>query len=233
MMIQPLKWDSSFFELKIGKISTAEVLKNITPEDLGPFDLLYIELSDKRKIPKSSAEWLNIAYTDKKVVYQKPLKGKIQLHENITIYPLKYANRQLQDLALQSSVFSRFRLDKNFDKDAYRKLYLQWIKNSVRLKMADVVLIYGNIKNPAGFVTLSYKDQIAQIGLIAVDGVHQHQGIGKALMQAAEYFALKNNFTTLQVITQAENKSACTFYENVGFKKNAVTYTFHHWNKKC
>lgn len=233
MLIQPLKWDSSFFRRKIGKISSAEALKNITPEDLKPFDLLYIELSDKRKLYKTSCSWLNIEYTDKKIIYQKPLKGKLKLHENISTYPLKSANRQLQELALQSSTFSRFRLDKNFDEDAYRKLYLQWIRNSVKQKMADLVLIYGDVKDPAGFVTLSYKDSMAQIGLIAVDGSQQHQGIGKALMHAAEYFALKNKFAILQVITQAENKSACAFYENVGYKKVSLNYTFHHWNKKC
>ncbi len=39
------------------------------------------------------------------------------------------------------------------------------------------------------------------------------QGIGKALIEAAGNFALKNNFFKLQVITQSENTNACAFYK--------------------
>ena len=115
----------------------------------------------------------------------------------------------------------------------YKKLYSVWIKNSVEKKSADIVLIYGTIQNPLCFITVVLKNETAYIGLLAVSESHQNKGIGKALIEAAGNFALKNNLFKLQVITQSENTNACAFYKKNGFKKDTVIYTYHHWNKKC
>ena len=64
-----------------------------------------------------------------------------------------------------------------------------------------------------------------------MDIASQNKGIGKSLINAAEHFGMEENCSKLQIITQAANKIACHFYENCGFKKNALIYTHHHWNK--
>lgn len=230
MTLQPLKWDSKFFNLKIGKITDVE--QPLSAQEIKEYDLIYIEQLNDKKIKKKSATLFNIEYTDKKINYLKTLKkGTPQVHGNIKEYHFKTANKKLTDLAIQSGVYSRFKLDSQFSDEWYKKLYIQWIKNSVKKKSADVVLVYGDVKKPEGFITLLFKGQLAQIGLIAVDAEHQNKGIGKALIGAAEYFAEKNNCTKLQVITQSENKNACHFYEKRGFKKESIIYTHHHWNK--
>lgn len=228
MALHPLKWDSTFFNLKIGKISDIESLPSA--QEIKEYDLIYIEQLNDKKIKKKAAALFNIDYTDKKINFLKILKKDTQEPDkNIKEYNSKTANKKLIDLAIQSGVFSRFKLDSHFSDEGYKKLYIQWIKNSVKKKSADLVLVYGDARKPEGFITLLFKEQLAQIGLIAVDSEHQKKGIGKALISAVEYYAKKNNCTKLQVVTQAENKNACHFYEKRGFKNESVIYTHHHW----
>lgn len=230
MMVQALKWDSRFFNLKIGKINNLSQAP--LTDELQKYDLVYIESLNAGKLNKKLAAHFHIVFTDKKTIYLKSVdKNPEKPDKNISTYPFKTANKKLTDIAVQSGAYSRFKLDTHFKKDDYKKLYIKWIHNSVAKKSADAVLIYGPAKNPEGFITLIYKDKLAQIGLIAVDAASQNKGIGKALINAAEYFALKKRITTLQVITQTENRNACKFYEKRGFKKDAIIYTHHHWNK--
>lgn len=232
MIVQPLKWDSKFFNLTIGKIDAAEKLNQLSSESIKEYDLIYIEQLNTNKIKKEYSKLFNIQFTDKKTIYLKKLDKKPdKIDSNIQEYSLKTANKKIIDIAIQSGGFSRFKLDNNFEQDQYKKLYEKWIKNSVTKKSADLVLVYGDVKKPMGFITLIYKKQFVQIGLIAVDAELQNNGIGKALINAAEYFALKKRIPKLQVITQSENKNACLFYEKRGFQKDAIIYTHHHWKK--
>ncbi len=192
------------------------------------FDLIYIEETAKNKSSKIIEK---ISFTDKKITYKKRL-NKIEIESNeIVEYTSKRVNKNLLLLAIQSASFSRFKLDEKFKKQSYKKLYSQWIKNSVIKKSADIILVYGKKREPKGFITLVFKSTYAQIGLIAVGVDAQNQGIGKALINAAANYATKNNFTTLHVVTQSINKEACIFYERCGFKKQKEFYTHHYWNK--
>ncbi len=231
MMIEPLKWDSKFFNLKIGKITDDNQQVLPSSSDIKRYDLIYVEKLDKKNLDKKFIRLLNINFTDEKKIYLKTLEDKNPADKNINEYILKTANKKITELAIQSGAYSRFKLDLNFAKDHYKKLYVKWIKNSVEKKSANVVFVYGDVKNPLGFITLVFKEEMVQVGLIAVGYEDQKKGIGKALLSAAENFALKNNFTKLQVVTQSENKNACRFYEKCGFEKKAVIYTHHHWDK--
>lgn len=228
MNIAPLKWDSDFFNLKIGKISNVEFAVIPALEEVRLYDLIYIEETEKTNSNNSLEQ---IKFTDKKIIYSKILKDIPVLSSEISEYTSTEINDKLLDLAIQSGAFSRFKLDIKFEANAYKKLYKQWIINSVTKQSADMVLVYGDSKNPKGFITLVFKPTFAQIGLIAVDANEQHQGIGKALINAAAAYASQNNFTNLQVITQAINKDACLFYERCGFNKENEIHTHHYWNK--
>jgi dTDP-4-amino-4,6-dideoxy-D-galactose acyltransferase len=229
MAIEELKWDSSFFKLKIGILKTENHLVDFLEADINSFDLIYIEEKKNNKLPKQFLSKFNITYTDEKITYVKKVKKNTALDQKINQYLLPVANKKLIELSIQSGAFSRFKLDNHFKLTQYKKFYTTWIKNSVQHKIADKLLVYGDIHSPSGFITIIYKNNFAQIGLIAVDTNCQNSGIGTTLISAAEYFAFKHNFTTLQVVTQAANKNACSFYEKYGFKKREIIYTHHHW----
>lgn len=231
MNILPLKWDSDFFNLNIGKVEKVDVNEFLSLQNKEQFDLIYIEENKNGKQILEFQKIANIKYTDKKTIYNKPLKNKPSLNNEITIYSSTKANKKLVELAIQSGKFSRFKLDKNFENASFEKLYTQWIENSVSKKSANIVLIFGSKKQPKGFITIAFKGTFAQIGLIAVDENEQNQGIGKALIDAATTYVVQNNFTTLQVITQTINTDACRFYEGCGFVKINEIYTHHYWNR--
>lgn len=232
-IIQALTWDSDFFQLRIGKIDELSKLQSITAAEINSFDLIYIEQTAQNLDTFLENQTnFNITYTDIKTIYRKQLLHNVtSVDKQITVYPFATTNDALINLSIQAGAFSRFKLDPNFGATSYKNLYRQWIENAVQKVSADIVLVYGDIQYPKGFITLVFKENLAKVGLIAVDQQHQNEGIGKALMEAAEYFAIKNNFTTLEIITQTENKNACAFYQRVGCQEISILYTHHHWKK--
>jgi ribosomal protein S18 acetylase RimI-like enzyme len=54
---------------------------------------------------------------------------------------------------------------------------------------------------------------------LAVDPDHQSKGYAKQLMDFAEQFAIRNNFTSIRLDTFSQNKRNQLFYELRGYKK--------------
>ena len=126
-MTERLDWDSSFFGFETGRITDQEDLTN---EKLRPFNLIYF-FSNK-----------NLKPSDFHPIQQEfevfPADIKLTFAKNTTFnylsdLPIVQAVRedlndiQLQQLALESGIFSRFRTDSHFDYKYFEKLYLQWM----------------------------------------------------------------------------------------------------------
>ena len=96
--------------------------------------------------------------------------------------------------------------------------------------MADVVFVHRIDNQINGMITLKIEDNIAHIGLVAVDENAQGMGIGSMLIQAVEAY-LQNNTTVryLNVATQLVNKPACRLYEKNGFVVEQKTNIYHWW----
>lgn len=229
MAIEPLKWDSEFFKLKIGKINAG----NFSPSEFDAqkilFDLIYIfEYPESTLI--SDIENAKAILVDKKVIYQKKIIA-VSKDEHITTYTSTIANENLIQLALKSGIHSRFKIDKNFESSYYEKLYNEWIIKSCSREIAFEVLVYGNENDPDGFITIQQKNNEAHVGLIAVHERARGKGIGKKLMEAAEFIAKNHTFDTIKVTTQADNIQACSLYEKCGFTIDETIHIYHYWNK--
>ena len=231
MLIKTVRWDSTFFKQRIGRISTGNFDLKIFEKEKKRFELIYIECSSNTPV---NIEWpfSNTLFEDRKLIYSKQINSNAILASEIKIYPDKIPCKSLIKLALQSGEFSRFKNDKNFKKNSYEHLYTKWIQNSTNKKLAFSVLVFGDLKNPEGFITLQKDGNAAHVGLFAVGHHTRSRGIGKKLMAAAEYYAQKHNFDTLNVTTQADNKLACKLYEKCGFTIQSSINTYHYWNKK-
>ncbi|MFN8282990.1 MAG: GNAT family N-acetyltransferase [Chitinophagales bacterium] len=229
MTIEPLKWDSEFFNLKIGKINPNCFSLSDFDAQKNSFDLIYIfEYPDAATLDEIKST--NAALVDRKVIYTKETTS-VLLDDNIKEYTAKTASQNLIDLALQSGVYSRFKIDRNFDASFYDRLYLEWIKKSCSREIAFDVLVYGDEKDPDGFITIQQKNNEAHVGLIAVHERARGKGIGKKLMEAAEFVAKNHNFDILKVTTQGDNKQACSLYEKCGFTIDETIHIYHYWNK--
>lgn len=242
-MPELLQWDSAFFGFGIGKLELKDAVmlgnEEIEREmQRNKIRLLYIfnKLDDHTDSTRKDGipERWGATLIDRKVVYGKTLSldRAAALPMSISQFSGKEPTNQLFSLALQSGIYSRFRLDKNFPQGSFERLYHLWMEKSVRKELADVVLIAGNDpETTGGMVTVSLKNGSASIGLIAVDEKSRGQKLGQQLMAAAEQSAIQAGINQITVATQLDNKSACAFYQHLGYEIKTVIEIFHWWSR--
>lgn len=230
-----LEWDSEFFSFDVGRIhgklkakengkNFIEIVKSNNARLIYYSSELKLEFSIINKIIGS------IKLVDLKTTFLKILPDcKRIIQPLIFSYNKDYPEEKLIDLAIQSGEYSRFKVDKNIPDKKFKELYKLWIVNSVNRKFANEVLVYRVSNKIAGFVTLIEEDGVGSIGIIAVDKDQRGKGIGKILMNSAEYWFWNNNIRTIKVITQGENLPACMLYEKFGYHKIKQEYFYHIW----
>lgn len=234
MKIEHLQWDSIFFGIKTGRIifnQSEDDLLELLPEArnqnyklLYVFSDEYIELSDN-----ILSKW-NGYLVDRKIVYQKEVCCYNVLNKKIVSpYTSFEISKDLLDLAYISGSHSRFRLDKKFPTGSFERMYKEWLLKSLNGELADMVYVASENNKILGFVSLKCKDNIGEIGLIAVNNEVQGKGLGTKLINACEKYLTEKSIYTLFVATQLNNKQACQFYEKYSFKKHKATNIYHFW----
>ena len=220
-MITPLPFDSELFRYPVGKLDLEndweeeEFLKNVTD-----FSLVY--LFSKELLPVQDPR---IKLVDQKLIFEKSLE-RVEGLPNMLTYPKKELTPELQALAYQSGIFSRFKTDARLESQEFEKLYSLWIKKALE---QDLVLIDSDQN---GFVTVAIDQSMAKIGLFAVSDRARGKGIGSQLIQTAEYHALKLGAKTLQIGTQSANEAACNLYRKLGYELADATYVYHFVSSK-
>ncbi len=229
MEITTLTWDSSFFGLRIGKVvvsteDEAEKLMLMKDQLRDEYDLIYL-FSELDIFFHSSS----IRPVDKKITYRKILDGTDVCLNSIKEWTSKSITPVLKSLALESGQFSRFKIDSRFPPGSFERLYTKWIEQSVLHVIANHVFCYFVGDVPRGLVTLNTRDQYGNIGLVSVDRKFQMRHIGSDLLHHVCGFAFQQGVRTLFVPTQYANKSACLFYEKMGFSRSTVVNIWHWW----
>lgn len=227
-MVRKAEWDSKFFNYPVGYLKINEKEK---------FDLqkFIVESENYKLVYIISEIYLEenstIKLMDKKVVYSKTL-SKAEHSVNILEFsPETHSYDQLLELAYLSGIFSRFNRDNKFKNNEFKILYKEWLDSSINKKLSFKVLIRQLEGKIAGFVSLNKKDnQIAEIGLIAVQQQFQGRKIGTELIQECEFLSLEQNLRSIEVATQYENSSARRLYEKNDFSFKSITYVYHYWN---
>ncbi|MBL8141046.1 MAG: GNAT family N-acetyltransferase, partial [Acidobacteria bacterium] len=135
----------------------------------------------------------------------------------------------LEDLAVQSAAFSRFRVDPHMPAWAADALYRTWMRRALAADLADIVLVACEATGIAGVVTVGGVGEDAAIGLLAVDAAARGRGHGQALVDAARRWAHHAHKPTLRVVTQAANLPACRLYERCGFRVATIECFYHFW----
>lgn len=227
-MVKRCDWDSNFFGILIGEFINGECAGAVEKK----FQLLYSK-SDFENL--TFIDGYHKSYSEIKVVYSKTLKAVNKIDKPIFIKSIyeevDFDLSDLYALAFESGKFSRFFLDKNFGENNFKKLYQEWINNSLNKKIADDILVYIYNDKIIGFVTYKVSNEIATVGLIAVDEEHQGKGIGKNLLNFAENKLLEQRVVELQIPTQKINEQACSFYQKAGYAPKHKTYIQHFWKK--
>ncbi len=76
-------------------------------------------------------------------------------------------------------------------------------------------------------VWLLQEDAFAEISGLVVDANSRGQGVGKALLEAAEKWARDNGYTGIYVRANTKRSQAPPFYERMGYNTVKTQYVFH------
>lgn len=230
--IQPLDWDTHFFGYKVGKISlSAEEISTLQKIEIADYKLIYLFAA--HSIEEYLLKQWGAQLQDIKIEFVRTVDlsdYQSYLPEDMTIKPIHTFSEELFHLVLESGVHSRFKLDKNFVNNEFERLYKTWIEKALNDKDAKVMGAY--LRNELmGFVCLTLKSGVADIGLIAVHEKARGNHIGKKLLEAAYNYTIQNNSKSLTVVTQEFNLQAMHFYLKNGFKIDKKNYIYHIWKK--
>jgi dTDP-4-amino-4,6-dideoxy-D-galactose acyltransferase len=234
-------WDSDHFGFEVGRIVSpdcddVELSDFLRQSQAAGFKLVYWMAAADRSPTAMLLEQFHGRLVDRKTTYAASLAS---LPESDAPAPPQYrieehcrgpASSTLKSLAIQSGVYSRYRVDPCFPTHVFQNLYETWIDRSVRREIADVVLTAVNDANKViGLLTLAVVEGEGQIGLLGVDESCRRLGIARQLINASHQWLKARAIKNVNVVTQGDNVAACTFYERCGYRMRDRKNVFHFW----
>ena len=233
-----LQWDSDFFGFNVARITRLDIgdecLTSILQElRTNNYRLVYWYVPSEYSAIASMAEKHGGVLVDNKVTYAKQITNTIPTSLShsfgVTPYLLEEPGPALINLALESGMYSRFRLDPSFPTELFEKLYACWITRAVRKEIAWEVLVVKDAGEILGVVTLGGKEKRGAIGLMAVASKLRGMGIGTILVEASERCFADHGYTAVQIVTQRANAAACSLYESCEYRIENIDNIFHFW----
>lgn len=233
-----LDWDSNFFGFRVAKIIPSQlngpaldgVLEQLRSNRI---TLAYWASDPNDDESQTAAKTAGLFLADKKVTYVRDISdlniSSVDRDETIEEYLGSSLNEDLVSLALQSGLYSRFRVDPKIPANKFEQLYWLWIEKSVNKTIAESVLIKKISGKIIGMVTAGVKNNRGDIGLIAVDESARGMKIGEKLVNAALHWSVARGHKTAQVVTQGVNKAACSLYEKCGYQAEKIENMYHIW----
>ena len=231
-----LGWDSDFFGYKVARVANQSLnersLRRIISEmDSDGVRLAYLTAGDETS--SDAGKKLGGHLACRRATYACSLpptakaggKGKTRVEEYLETVP----DHALEALALCAGEYSRFKTDPRIGDELFRRLYLQWIRNSTDKSFADAVLVTRGKDAITGFITTKVADGGGSIGLIAVAANERGKDLGSALLEAAGKWLNSKGCDTAYVSTQKSNEAACRLYERCGYRLDRIEDVYHIW----
>ncbi len=234
--VELLPWDTRFFGFSVGRVHVPVcdeiALKAIVQKarQLG-VRLLYVFDDSSADLSQKLINIYSGCLVDTKRTYwcaleqAEPSSG----FESIQEFSPEQPVAQLYELAYQSGEQSRFKRDAAIGDENFKRLYRQWVDNSLSGKAADAVFVYVADESIGGFITVQKKETVATIGLMATDKAVRGRGIGSAMLNYVKQDLRLTPAIRLEVATQKKNTTACRFYERNGFVLGKEVNVYHLW----
>lgn len=233
MTFRILEWDSKFFNLNVAQIPSSivdqhELQKSLKALKEKKVDLAY--WSAEKRLPLLATKKLNATLVDEKKTYGILLESEPATPlSTITPYHSSFGISDLERLAIQSGVYSRFAVDPQIQKEQFEDLYKTWIRRSISKEIADEVFVVPQNNQIIGMITVGSKKDVGDIGLLAVDSHYRGNKYGEHLVMAAHHWLYFSGFRASQVVTQGNNIAACKLYEKCGYSVLNTHYFYHFW----
>ena len=234
-IIEPVKWDSDFFGMKIGKTRLDGKFDRLgfTGElDKGQFDLIY-GTSNTGQPVSGCWERLGFYFVDCMITLSMDFDAKRYGHLNYE----RCDNLLKEDInacyAISEAVapVSRFYRERAIGEELTKKLYRKWVDTALDGTFSDCLLVERVKGRVAGINAVRTEKDAGVCTLIGVDKEFRGKGIGRKLWdQAFAYWALNaRGIGSVKVKFSAGNASAFGFYIAMGFDKvDKVDYIYHY-----
>lgn len=233
-----LPWDTAFFEFPVARITCAEVdcgeLKRAVAElransiRLGYWAPIHPSPEVIELAVKLGGRLVDIKLTYLAECHAAPVNESLPL-DRVEAYRPEMALGDLEELALESAIYSRFVVDPQFPRDKADALFRQWARGSIAAETAGAVLAIRDGSQVVGLVTLDAQSNRARIGLLAVRATHRGRKYAQALVQSARAWCRRNALEHCQVVTQEANVPARNLYQRCGFVLSRTEHFFHFW----
>lgn len=150
---------------------------------------------------------------------------------------------ELRRIAAASHHDSRFYHDPHFDRARCDELYATWIENScgdpdgvvlvAAAPGADVGAAAAAAGRPCGYIaaTLAAGGE-GRLGLLAVTGAAQGQGVGGRLIAAALEWLASRGAGTVSLVTQGRNLRAQRIFQRFGMVTRSRELWYHRWSSR-
>ena len=235
---QILEWDSEFFGIPVAQIlpdtlTVGEFEQVISSMMKKNVKLAYWASNPYDEESQRAAKRFHGFLADKKVTYASTIDRTFEECGGCGWIIEEYADsalcEDLEALAVQAGIYSRFKRDPRIPEKRFVDLYLSWIRNSVNARMADAVLVARLSGKIVGMVTVGEKERCGCIGLFAVAESMRGRRLGVALVKAAQAWTRRRGLDCARVVTQQENIASCNLYEKCGYRIEKIEYFYHFW----
>jgi dTDP-4-amino-4,6-dideoxy-D-galactose acyltransferase len=149
---------------------------------------------------------------------------------NLTVRPARPEDRgALVEIAGLGYRDTRFAVDPGFTPERCRQFYETWLQVSLE-GYAQQVLVANLNGEPLGYITCHVDSpETGRIGLVGVNRLAQHQGVGRALVHGALAWFSAAGSKEVVVVTQGRNVAALRLYQRYGFFADSLALWYHKW----
>ena len=234
---QFLPWDSEFFGLRIGRVTSDRLTGSQIPVLLDwcrqeRIDCLYLLADPGNEEILGPLKTLGFRTVDKRVTLTRPCGERVAPVKLTGMAIRKSVQTDLPDLreiARSSHRQTRFWNDPNFPRSLCEALYVRWIEKSCGAR-GDRVFVAELGGRPAGYITCERQDSgQGRIGLFAVAATARGRGVGGGLLGSAIEWFRTEGIHRISVVTQGDNDAARRAYEKHGFTVDSIALWLHYW----
>ena len=137
---------------------------------------------------------------------------------------------ELQQIAKDLYLESRYYFDTNFPRNRVRHFYSNWIKKAVLGQFDDLAWVIIKGDAPVGFCSVAFQgEHYANIGLVGLHPSEVGKGLGKYLMGNVLKSLERHRIKQVYVATQGRNYAAQKLYQRSGFTINVIEIYYHKW----
>ncbi|ATO35170.1 dTDP-fucosamine acetyltransferase [Dickeya dianthicola] len=227
--IEPLVWESDFFQRICGRLSFQETAPLLTTADLDRYELCQAKLAASDLATADALSALGFRLAEGEVDFSMPVVPVARAMFAVGVREAETGDiPALRVAAEKSFVLSRFRAPW-YRPDDCGRFYARWVEKAVHGSFDDACLVMGGQGLPLqGFVTLRQTSpSTARIGVLSAWPGMTGQGIGQRLMQVARVWCQQRGIRRLMVATQTSNLAALRLYLRSGARVESTAYWFY------